>query len=285
MPLPADASAWLNQKLAPLFVHYGRGLRLAGGDIRPRRVRVSTRHGRIPAWLYAGPRAAGTHVHLHGGAFMMRHPKMDDFWCRFLADRAGCRVLAPDYRVAPQVRYPVAHEQVHDAGLWAAQEWAEPVSLGGFSSGGNLAASAALQARDAGSFAPRLQLLGVPSTDVAEDGVEKRTVSGRASMITPGLIASVRKTYFKDATRRAEGYASPLRAASLEGLPQALVLTAEHDLLRAEGDAYAARLAEAGVATEHHVVPGADHYFLTGPDQARPWMDLMAARVSEALHR
>lgn len=283
MSLSADASAWMNQKLAPLFVHYGRGLQLAGGDLRPRRVRVETRHGRIPAWVYAAPDAVGTHVHLHGGAFMMRHPKMDDFFCRFVAAEAGCRVVAPDYRGAPQVRYPVAHQQVHDAGEWASREWGQPVSLGGFSSGGNLAASAALQARDGGTFAPVLQLLGVPSTNVAEEGADKRTVTGRGSMITPGLIGSVRRTYFTDASRRAEDYASPLLARSLEGLPPAMVLTAEHDLLRAEGDAYATRLAESGVAVEHHVVPGADHYFLSSPDQARPWLDLMAARVREAL--
>ncbi|GGF45587.1 lipase [Marmoricola endophyticus] len=281
MSLSADASAWVNQKLAPLFVRYGRGLTLAGADLPRRRVRLGTRHGRIPAWVYEAPAARGTHVHLHGGAFMMRYPSMDDFLARFVAAEAGCRVVLPDYRVAPQVRYPVAHEQVHDAVLWAAGEWDEPVSVGGFSSGGNLAASAALQARDAGSVTPVLQVLGVPSTDVADDA--KRTVTGARSMITPGLIASVRQTYFTDASRRAEAYASPLLAGRLEGLPPALVLTAEHDLLRAEGDAYAARLAEAGVATEHHVVPHADHYFLSSPEQARPWLDLVAGRIREAL--
>lgn len=133
-------------------------------------------------------------------------------------------VVNVDYDVAPQKRYPVAQEQAHDVLAWVADhpdELGVPggVSIGGFSAGGNLAASACLRARDLGSCTPLLQVLGVPSLDVAEEPSEKTSVLARP-MISPELLRLVRATYFKDATLRAEPYASPLRATSLAGLPQ-----------------------------------------------------------------
>lgn len=90
----------------------------------------------------------------------------------------------------------------------------------------------------------------------------------------------MRATYFRDAARRTEPYASPLRAPDLASLPPALVVTGEVDLLRREADAYAARLAEAGAPVEHHVVRGADHYFLS-PANAERELD----RIARALER
>lgn len=285
MPFAADVSAWLAQKSAPFTVNYGRGLTRSGADLpAPTKVIVPTRHGRVRCLVYR-PRQepVGTYLHFHGGAFMMRHPKMDDFFHRIVAAEVGATVLAVDYDVAPQVRYPVAQEQAHDAlaHVSGATEWPGPVAIGGFSAGGNLAASACLQARDLGSCTPALQLLGVPAVDIAEPGEDKHaTVAG--PMLTPALLATVRASYFKDAERRSEPYASPLRAASLAGVAPAFVITAERDLLRAEGDAYAARLVADGVPTEHHVAPGADHYFMTTPAQAAPSLDLMVAALRRA---
>ncbi|GAA2069242.1 hypothetical protein GCM10009821_01930 [Aeromicrobium halocynthiae] len=104
-------------------------------------------------------------------------------------------------------------------------------------------------------------------------------------MITPGTISLVRKTYFRDAARRVEPYASPLLAPSLDSLPPAMVITAERDALRAEGDAYAASLAAEGVDVDHVVVAGRDHYFLDGrdPRHDRALMDRMAAAVAHHL--
>ena len=221
---------------------------------------------------------------------MMRHPRMDDFFCRFLVAEAGVAVVNVDYLVAPRVRYPVAHEQVHDVLAWLtrhAGEWgldAGSISIGGFSGGGNLAASACLQARDRGTASPRLQLLGVPSLDVAGD-VHAKPSTVSDPMVGPELLRLVRATYFRDASRRDEPYASPLLADSVAGLPPAVVYTAERDSLRAEGDAYAGRLDEEGLLVEHRVVPGRDHYFLDGDDQgqARPLLDALAAHVRAAL--
>lgn len=103
-------------------------------------------------------------------------------------------------------------------------------------------------------------------------------------MIGPRLLTLVRKTYFKDASRRAEPYASPLRAQDLRGVAPAFVVTAERDTLRAEADRYAARLAQAGVPVERVVAPGVDHYFLhgAGTEQARALMTRMASWIAAA---
>ncbi len=288
MALGADLQAWAMQKLAPLTVRYGRDLAFAGTELpTPRRVSATTRRGRVRCHVYA-PRssASGAYVHLHGGAFVMRYPQMDDWFARLVAAGTGAAVINVDYDVAPQVRYPVAQEQAHDVLAWACGDGAreighdpDRVAIGGFSAGGNLAASAVLQARDADSCRPAYQLLGVPSLDVAETD---KPFGG--SMIGPELIRLVRATYFKDAARRTEPYASPLRAASLEGLPPTMVVTGERDALRREGDAYAVRLAEAGVPTEHVVVPGADHYFTDGPrDRAKEILDRIVGGLRGAV--
>lgn len=264
---------------APFTVSYGNDLRFAGRDLpAPTRVLVRTRHGRVPVFLYRpadGP--LPVHVHLHGGAFLMRYPAMDDWWCRYVAATAGVVVANVDFEVAPRVTYPVAQHQAHDVAAVLAADGTR-VSVGGFSSGGGLAASVALQARDSGSFSPTLQVLGIPALDLsAEPG------AGDPGMISPALRRLVRRVYLPDPATRLEAYASPLLADDLVGLAPAVVLTAERDVLRAEGDAYAARLRAAGVRVVHDVTPGVDHYFLTeDPERARTTMAMVAAEIRAA---
>ncbi len=286
MPLLADAQALLMGATARLTVHYGRDRVFAGAELpAPRRLKVPTRHGRVTCEVYRDPRRAGrapVHVHLHGGAFLMRYPRMDDFWCRYLVARAGLTVVNVDYDIAPRRRYPVAQEQAHDVLAWVQEngDWDQDrVTISGFSAGGNLAASACLQARDLGTPLPRLQLLGVPSLDVST--VDKPAPAG--AMISPAVIDLVRATHFRDAERRTEPYASPLLAPSLAGQPPALVVTAARDRLRAEAVAYVARLEEAGVAVQHLDLLGRDHYFLDGPaEAAHQVMEQMATAVADA---
>ena len=277
------------QKAAPLTVHYGRALQIAGQDLpAPVAVRLPTRHGLVRCELYLPTAVANppVYVHLHGGAFIMRHPRMDDFFARFLVAESRIAVLAVDYDVAPQARYPVAQEQAHDVAAYVAGHGAElgvdggRVALGGFSAGGNLAASACLMARDLSSFVPRFQLLGVPSLDVAEEYADKQPVG--SPMLGKGILDLVRSTYFKDVSRRAEAYASPLLAENLADLPPTMIVTAELDLLRREGDAYAKRLTQARVPVQHRVVLGRDHYFLDRRN-ARTEMSLMAGALRRHL--
>ncbi|WP_200958705.1 alpha/beta hydrolase [Nocardioides sp. Root190] len=262
---------------ARFTVRYGRELRFAGRDLpRPTRRRYATRHGRVSTLEYGDPGTPAL-VHFHGGAWLMRYPQMDDWWCRYLAAEAGVRVVNVDFRAGPFVAYPVAQHQCHDVAAAVAEQGA-PVAVGGFSSGGGLAASVALQARDLGSFTPRLQVLGVPALDLASD------LPPGPGMISASLRGLVRRVYFPDPASRHEPYASPVLAEDLTGLPPAIVLTAERDTLRRDGDRYAERLRDAGVEVIHDVTPGVDHYFLTeDPDRARRTMAMVAAQVRERL--
>lgn len=289
-----DLRALAIQVTARFSARYGERHRYSGNDLpRPERIRVPTRHGRVRAHVYRPAGTAATapaYVHFHGGAFLMRYPQMDDFFARIVAAEVGAVVVNVDYDVAPQKRFPVAQEQCHDVAAWVAAHAGDlgiiegRVAVGGFSAGGNLAASVALQARDLGSFHPACQLLGVPSLDVAEP-VTAKSATIPHPMIGPDLLRLVRATYFRDPAGRESPYASPLRASSLRGLPPAVVVTAEHDLLRDEGDRYAERLVADGVEVLHHVVRGADHYFLeAGPAGARATLDVIVGGLSRHLH-
>lgn len=278
-------AATLMHATARFTVRYGAPLRFAGTDLpRPRRVKVATRHGGVGVHVYRDPARASAapapYVHFHGGAWLMRYPQMDDWWCRYLAAETGATVLNVDFRTGPYVSYPVAQQQCHDVAAWAASGADEfdldgsRLVVGGFSSGGGLAASVCLQARDAGSFTPVLQVLGVPALDLASE------LPPGAGMISPRLRALVRRVYFPDVASRAEPYASPLLAPDLSQLPPAIVLTGAKDTLRPGGDRYAERLAQAGVEVIHQVTPGVDHYFLTeDPVRAKVTMAMVAEQV------
>lgn len=294
MGLIADARAMLIQKTAPHTVRYGKPLSFTGSEVAdPDSVLIPTRHGKVRCDLYR-PRQDSDppiYTHFHGGGFLMRYPEMDDFFARFVVRYSGAAVVNVDYDVAPQRRYPVAQEQAHDVVAWLGDHGAQwgldagRIAVGGFSAGGNLAASACLQARDNDSVRPVLQLLGVPSLDVGGDISDKHVDRARP-MISNNVLRLIRATYFRDVARRTEPYASPLRAENLTGLPPTVVVTAEYDRLRAEGDAYADRLRDAGVDVVHHVVPGRDHYFLNGSQaHAREMLDLLAGSLAEAFAR
>ena len=222
--------------LARFTVHYGDELRFAGDDLPPpERISLATRYGSVPAYLHRGSRP-GHHVHLHGGAFLMRHPRMDDFWCRYLVATTGVSVVNVDFRAGPYVatrspstsattrprRWPRGVARCRWAASPPAAGWPPPTCL---------------QARDAGSFRPVLQVLGVPALDLASP------VDPHGGMISPQLRGLVRRVYFPDPATRSEPYASPLLADDLTGLPPAVVLTAERDSLRPDGERWAAAAA------------------------------------------
>ena len=294
MNVLADLTAYLMQRSAPRTVRYGDALHFSGRDLpQPSSLLVPARHGSVRCDVYR-PRDADSeppvYVHFHGGAFIMRYPMMDDFFARFVAAECGAAVVNVDYDVAPQSRFPVAQHQAHDVAAWFAEHGTElgldgtRIAVGGFSAGGNLAASACLQARDVGSFSPVLQVLGVPSLDVAE-AVEAKSSPLATPMISSSLLRLVRRTYFPDPATRMDPYASPLLASDLAVLPPAVVVTGEYDVLRAEGDAYATRLAAAGVEVVHQVTPGADHYFLDGDrSQTHQTLDLIARALARTFN-
>ena len=189
---------------------------------------------------------------LHGGGWVLGDLDSHDGICRRLANLAACRVVAVDYRLAPEHRFPAAIDDAAAALTWVAANapalGIDPARLavGGDSAGGNLAAVLAIMGRDGTAPASACQLLLYPVVDLAMD-------SGSYARITEGVpltAATMRwfaDHYAPDPTQRLNWRASPLRAERLAGTPPAFVLTVGHDPLADEGRAYAEQLEAEGV--------------------------------------
>jgi acetyl esterase len=213
--------------------------------------------GTVPVRIHTpdGPAPMPAHVLMHAGAFCYGAPQELDPLAAEYARAAGCVVLVPDYALAPEHPYPAALEDCYAVLRWTVAEAgslgidATRISVGGISAGGALAAALTLLARDRGGPAPIFQLLEVPVTDLTLSCASIRRY-GRGYLLTAGELAECDARYVPDPQRRLEPYASPLLAADLAGLPPAMVITAQFDPLRDEGEAYARRLRAAGVPTE-----------------------------------
>jgi acetyl esterase len=201
-------------------------------------------------------------VYLHGGGFVFCDLDTHDRTCRRIAAACAVDVLAVDYRLAPEHPHPAA---VDDA--VAVLRRARPDAVAGDSAGGFLAAAACLALRDAGGPLPGLQALMCPNTDLTL-GMPSVAEKGSGFGLDAADLALFVAAYLPDPAARAA--ASPLHAADLTGLPPALVVTAEHDALRDDGEAFAARLGAAGVPVRHRREPGLPHGFVQGMDLTDP---------------
>ena len=208
-------------------------------------------------------------VYFHGGGHVIGNLDTHDATARNLCNGAGCVVVSVDYRLAPEHKFPAAAEDAFAAVGWCAAHGAEigidprRIAVGGDSAGGNLAAVAALMARDAGGPAIALQVLIYPVTDYACDTESYRTYSDGYGMLEARSMRWFRDHYLRDEADRLDWRAAPLRAGDLSGAPRALVLTAQCDVLHDEGEAYARRLRSAGVEVDHRDMPGMIHGFFT----------------------
>jgi len=210
--------------------------------------------GPIPVRVYTPQGSAPLSVlmYSHGGGWVICNLDTHDGICRALANAAGCVVVSVDYRLAPEHTFPAAAEDVYAATEWVARNAASigadatRIAVGGDSAGGNLSAVAALMARDRGGPSLCFQLLVYPVTDAATD-TASYAESAEGYFLTRDMMQWFWDHYAPSAADRRHPYASPLRADNLRGLPPALVITAEFDPLRDEGEAYASRLRAAGV--------------------------------------
>jgi acetyl esterase len=249
--------------------------------------------GPVPVRLY---RPCADHglpllVYFHGGGWMMGSIATHDALCRNLASRAGVAVASVEYRLSPEHKFPAGLEDCYAATCWLADQAEslalrpERIAVGGDSAGGNLAAAVALLARQRGVSALAFQLLIYPVLDFDFDTPSYRENANGFHLTRGDMVWSWRQYL----ARELDGYtplASPLREADLRGLPPAMVLTAEYDPLRDEGEAYAQRLAEAGVAVAVKRYDGMIHGFIRRPhqlDQARIALDDVAAALRARL--
>jgi acetyl esterase len=260
-------------------------------------LRVQTGAGPVTCTVYRPTAAVGTpaapapvYVNFHGGGFIVGRPEQDDHICRYIAARAGCVVVNVDYSVAPQRPFPGPVTQAYDVTAWVAEnghanDWdGSRLAVGGHSAGANLTAAVCRTARDRGAFSPRLQILDSAPLDLLSDPSAKLSPIAKP-LLAPHLMRVFSAAYVPDPTDRAHPLVSPGLAEDLAGLPPALVITAEHDRLRDEGDAYAKALDSAGVPVTHRVFTGVDHYFThAGPVQAgKEAIELMASSLRTAL--
>ena len=204
---------------------------------------------RLYRGMDAGPRAL---LFLHGGGWVVGDLDSHDGVCRRLANLARCWVIAVDYRLAPEHRFPAAVDDAAAALTWLAVNAVElgvdpaRLAVGGDSAGGTLAAVLALMARDETAPTVACQVLIYPAIDLAMDTPSYARVT-RDAPLTADMMRWFIAQYAPDAAQRANWRASPLRAASLAGAPPAFVVTVAHDPLCDEGRAYAARLEADGV--------------------------------------
>jgi acetyl esterase len=205
-------------------------------------------------------------LYYHGGGWVVGNIEEYDHLTRKLANALHAAVVNVDYRLAPEHPYPAAANDAWTALQWASEHATEiagagvPLVVMGDSAGGNLSAVVAQKARDAGGPQITSQVLVYPVTDADLDNdtytdPENQLLLSRESMVW------FWNHYAPDPASRLNPDASPNRAADLTGLPPAIVLTAEHDPLRAEGEAYATRLRDAGVPVELRRFPGQMHGF------------------------
>jgi len=249
-----------------------------GGPI-PARLYRSAKNGTLPVLVF-----------LHGGGWVVGNIDSHEAMCRHLANRAECAVLSVDYRMGPEHKFPAAVEDCFAATAWTADNAAalgidsRRLAVGGDSAGGNLAAVVSLLARDKG--APRIscQVLIYPATDAAmrHDSVARYA---EGYVLTRATMRWFYEQYLRTPDDAADWRVSPLLAPDLSHLPPAYVLTAGYDPLCDEGDAYAARLAAAGVPVTHRRFPGQVHGFVTNGRvirAAETALDEVAAAVKAA---
>ena len=249
--------------------------------------------GGVPVRVYR-PSAGGglpVVVFFHGGGWTLANVDVYDATARAVARATGAAVASVDYRLAPEHPFPAPLDDCWNALRWIAQHAgdlgadASRLVVMGDSAGGNLAAVCSLLARDEGAPEIALQVLIYPVVDTSFDA-PSYAENGTGCVLEERQMRWFLDCYTRGGADPADWRIAPLRAPDLSGVAPALVITAEHDPLRDEGEAYAKRLAEAGVAVELRRYEGMVHPFFSLPalfDDARVALEQVAAAVRRAV--
>jgi acetyl esterase len=240
---------------------------------RPQLARVEDHHvaardgARLPIRLYApSTERLPVLLYFHGGGFTIGSIATHDTLCRVLAHKAGCAVVSLDYRLAPEHRFPTAHNDAWDAFDFVARQGAElsldtsRMAVGGDSAGGTLAAACAIQARDQG-LPLALQMLFYPGTTAHQD-TESHRLLADAPLLQAPLIDFFFGQYAPEPAQRDDWRFAPLLADDVEDVAPAWIGLAEVDPLVDEGIAYADKLRAAGVPVQLEIYRGVTHEFI-----------------------
>jgi acetyl esterase len=290
MPLDPQVAAWRQRRVAeqvtPLYaqtlaqaraadlaeIQAGAGVPEPVGEVLD--LTMPAGGGELPLRLFRPSGSAGDQpalVYFFGGGWTLGQIETCDGICRALANAAGCVVVAVGYRLAPEHKFPVAVHDCYDAVAWIAEHAGQfridpaRLAVGGDSAGGNLAAAVTLLARQRGGPSLAAQLLVYPNT-CYDAGTRSLAENDDESMFNRRSVAWYWGHYLASPEDGSDPLASPLLATDHAGLPPALVITAEYDPLRDEGEQYAQRLQSAGVPTELTRYDGMMHgFFLMYP--------------------
>jgi acetyl esterase len=232
--------------------------------------------GDLPVRIYRPHTAAlaPVVVYFHGGGWVVGSIDTHDATTSTLAARSGCVVISVEYRLAPEDPFPAGLLDCYGAASWIAQHGetfgvdGTRLAIAGDSSGGNTAAAVCLVAREHGEPAIAFQLLVYPATDHFGDWPSYRLFGDGSKGLGVDLLSWFSRQYLPDPSDADDWRASPIRAKDLSGLPPTLIITAEYDLLRDEGEAYGRRLEEAGVPVIVHRYPAVPHGFFAIGDTA-----------------
>jgi acetyl esterase/lipase len=244
------------------------------GDVRVRIVRPPGAAGPLPVILY-----------MHGGGWVLGNADTHDRLVRELAVGTGAAIVFVEYDRSPEAHYPVAIEQGYATAQWIVREGAanqldpDRVAVAGDSVGGNMTAALALMAKERGDVRFVQQSMYYPVTDAAMDTASFEQFA-EGYFLTAKAMAWFWDAYAPEVARRSEPFASPLRASDeqLAGLPPAFIVVDEADVLRDEGEAYAARLRAAGNAVTTVRYGGITHDFM----MLNPLSDTHATRAAVA---
>jgi acetyl esterase len=207
-------------------------------------------------------------IYFHGGGFVICSLDTHDRECRNLANASGCAVISVDYRLAPENKYPAAVEDADAATRYVAEHASEfgidpqRIAVGGDSAGGNLATVVATLARDRGGPLLKFQLLIYPLVDFGDNSPSMQQYA-KDYFLTRESMDWFTDCYLPSREAEREPSASPMNAANVRGLPPAMILTAEYDPLRDQGETYARKLQNAGVAVELKRYDGMIHAFFS----------------------
>ena len=244
--------------------------------------------GDIPIRIYS-PEGNGPFpilVFFHTGGWQIGDLDTQDPLCRRITNRAGCMVVAVEYRLAPEHPFPAAVEDSYEATRWvgthAVEFQGDPsrIAIGGDSSGGNLAAVIALMARDQDNPKLAFQLMMFPATDFQLNTPSMEEL-GEGYNVTKQQMIWIRNNYLPNQADWTNPLASPLLAPDLSGLPPALIIYAEYDPLRDDAEEYATRLKEAGVSVKASRYDGMIHDF---PDLFEEPGNRALDEIASALH-
>jgi len=234
-------------------------------------LRIPGPEGDIPIRVYtpnaSAPRPAM--VYFHGGGWVVCDLDTHDVVCRAIARRAGAVVVSVDYRLAPEHKFPAAVVDCYAATAWVAANATKlginpkRIAVGGDSAGGNLGAVVSLKSRDENGPAIALEVMVYPVTDLSSFATPSYQEFAEGYQLTRAEMEWFRDHYLRSMLDAHSPYASPLVASDLRGLPPALIITAECDPLRDEGEAYAKRLQQAGVAVTYTCYAGMIHPFFS----------------------